>query len=180
MHPWVALSYRLPSDPSRLRLAVWRRLKRAGAVLLHDTLWLLPADARTREAFEWLAEEIEELGGTALTFELQSFAPAQDAAIIATFRDEADARYAAIGESAEGLGRLARRRRLRATAIQQARRQLAGLERALRFERRRDYFRAPARAATEAAIRAAGDALLRRAAGAARRNSEGAADAVGH
>jgi hypothetical protein len=63
---WVALSYRLPREPSRPRLAVWRRLKRLGAVVLHDSVWVLPADAKTREAFEWLAEEIEEQGGRQL------------------------------------------------------------------------------------------------------------------
>jgi hypothetical protein len=60
---WILLSSRLPREPSRLRLSIWRRLKRIGAVLLHDSVWILPADAKTREAFEWLAEEIEEQGG---------------------------------------------------------------------------------------------------------------------
>jgi hypothetical protein len=31
-----------------------------GAVLLHDSIWVLPADGKAREAFEWLAEEIED------------------------------------------------------------------------------------------------------------------------
>ena len=46
----MLLSYRLPREPSRLRLAVWRRLKRLGATVLHDAVWLLPADAKTWEA----------------------------------------------------------------------------------------------------------------------------------
>ena len=66
---WILLSSRLPREPSRLRLAIWRRLKRLGAVLIHDAVWMLPADAKTREAFEWLAEEIEEQGGTAWVWE---------------------------------------------------------------------------------------------------------------
>jgi NAD(P)-dependent dehydrogenase (short-subunit alcohol dehydrogenase family) len=66
--PWVLLSSRLPREPSRLRLAVWRRLRRLGAVLLNDAIWVLPADAKTREAFEWLAEEIGEQGGTARAY----------------------------------------------------------------------------------------------------------------
>src|SRR6266542_594121 len=69
---WILLSSRLPREPSRLRLAVWRRLKRLGAVLLHDAVWVLPADAKTREAFEWLAEEIGEQGGTAFVWEALS------------------------------------------------------------------------------------------------------------
>jgi hypothetical protein len=159
---WVALSYRLPREPSRLRLAVWRRLKRIGATVLHDAIWLLPADAKTREAFEWLAEEIEEQGGTALVWEAASFDAAQDDAIIADFRAEADERYAAIAESAERLRRLAGRRRPPGrTRLQQARRQLAGLERALRLESRRDHFRASGRHAAAQALEAAAQALDR-------------------
>jgi hypothetical protein len=157
---WVALSYRLPREPSRLRLAVWRRLKRVGATVLHDAVWLLPADGKTREAFEWLAEEIEEQGGTALVWEAASFDSAQDERIVAQFRREADGRYAAIAESADALRRLGSRRRPPAGArLEQARRQLAGLERAIRLEARRDHFRAPGRGVAEQAIEAAARAL---------------------
>ncbi|HYC32320.1 MAG TPA: Chromate resistance protein ChrB [Gemmatimonadales bacterium] len=179
---WVALSYRLPREPSRLRLAVWRRLRRLGAILLHDSLWLLPADAKTREAFEWLAEEIEEQGGTALVWEAASFDPAQDERIVARFRAEADARYAAIAESAEALRRLAGRRLPGRSRLEQARRQLAGLERALRLESRRDHFRAPGRRAAGEAIAAAGQALNRagRSHPADSGKLGGKANAVGH
>jgi len=152
---WIALSYRLPSEPSRLRLAIWRRLKRIGALLLHDSVWVLPIDGRTREAFEWLAEEIEEQDGTALIWEAQSLNVKQDQGIMGRFRTEADVRYASLAESALRLQRLAQRRRVRSGQVHQIRRQLLGLERALRLERRRDYFRAPGRAAAEEAVRQA-------------------------
>lgn len=159
---WMALSYRLPPTPTRLRLAVWRRLKRIGAVLLHDSVWMLPADAKTREAFEWLAEEIEEQGGTALIWEAQSLYAQQDQVIVGRFRAEADARYASLAESVRRLQRLTVRRRTPIGRLQQVRRLLLGLERALRLERRRDYFRAPGRAAAEEAVRQATADLDRR------------------
>jgi hypothetical protein len=171
---WVALSYRLPREPSRLRLAVWRRLKRLGATVLHDAIWLLPSDAKTREALEWLADEIEERGGTAFIWEATSLGAAQDESIVARFRAEADERYATIAESAAGLRRLTTRRRLpHRDRLDQARRQLAGLERALRLEWRRDHFRAPGRSTAEEALRSAGQALAEPPPG-------GHADAVGH
>jgi hypothetical protein len=180
--PWVALSYRLPREPSRLRLAVWRRLKRIGATVLHDAIWLLPADAKTREAFEWLADEIEEQGGTALVWEAASFDAAQDDRIVAQFRAEADERYVAIAASADALRRLAGRRRSPgASRLEQARRQLAGLERALRLEARRDHFRASRRQAAAQALEAAAQALDR--ATGSHPESEGPggqAHAVGH
>lgn len=174
---WILLSSRLPREPTRLRLAVWRRLKRIGAVLLHDSVWILPADAKTREAFEWLADEIEEQGGTALAWEAQSLSADQDRRVAQQFRAEADARYAAVAASAKAIHRaaLAGRRRGRPTRIGQAVRQLRGLERALRLERRRDYFRAPGRAVAVAAVQEAVQDLEGRLA-----SREGVGNALGH
>jgi hypothetical protein len=173
----MLLSSRLPREPSRLRLAVWRRLKRLGAVLLHDSVWVLPADAKTREAFEWLADEIEEQGGTALIWDAGSLSADQDRRIVQQFRTEADERYAATAASAQAMRRaaLGRSARIRPDRISQALRQLRGLERALRIERRRDYFRASGRAAAAAAVQEAILDLEPRLSAA-----EGARDALGH
>jgi ChrB-like protein len=158
--PWILLSSRVPREPTRLRLAIWRRLKRLGAILIHDAVWMLPADARTREALEWLAEEIEEQGGTAWVWEAAGLSPAQDRVAIERFRQEADARYAQIAASARAIRdaalggrRQGKRARPHSPADRvHAVRQLRGLERALRLERRRDYFRAPGRSAAAALV----------------------------
>src|SRR6266550_6663312 len=63
---WVLLAYRLPRDPSTSRSAVWRKLKRLGVAQLGDGLVALPGDARTREALEWIAEEVLEHHGDAM------------------------------------------------------------------------------------------------------------------
>src|SRR5438477_10248961 len=59
------LSYRLPREPSTPRITIWRKLKRLGVAQISDGLIALPADARTREQLEWIAEEITDFGGTA-------------------------------------------------------------------------------------------------------------------
>jgi hypothetical protein len=61
----VLLSYRLPRDPSGPRTTLWRRLKRLGVAQLSDGLVALPADARTRESLEWLADDVVAAHGTA-------------------------------------------------------------------------------------------------------------------
>ena len=119
-------------------------------MLIHDAVWVLPADAKTREAFEWLAEEIEEQGGTAWVWEAAGLSAAQDREAVELFRREADARYAEIGARprrsgtrCSGVAAEAAAGRPPAPAtLAHAERQLRGLERALRLERRRDYFRA--------------------------------------
>src|SRR5258708_24523359 len=62
---WVLLAYRLPREPSTPRVTLWRKLARLGAVQILDSLVGLPADARTKEQLEWLADEVVEAGGEA-------------------------------------------------------------------------------------------------------------------
>ena len=59
---WVLLAYRMPREPSTPRIAVWRKLRKLGAVQLVDGLVALPADPATVEAFDWLADEVIEAG----------------------------------------------------------------------------------------------------------------------
>ena len=138
-------------------------MKRLGAILLNDSLWVLPAGAETREALEWLAQEIEEQGGTAWVFEAASLSPEQDRQVVEQFRREADARYQEIGATAQAIRDAALRGRRRGrriwlpdpATVTQALRQLRGLERALQLERRREYFRSPGRAPAAAVVSAA-------------------------
>jgi hypothetical protein len=65
---WVLLAYRLPREPSTPRSTVWRKLKRLGVAQLGDGLVALPADARTREALEWIAEDVLEHHGEAMVW----------------------------------------------------------------------------------------------------------------
>jgi hypothetical protein len=161
---WLLCSYRLPREPTRLRLAVWRRLKRVGAVMLHDGLWVLPTDAKTREDFEWLAEEIEERGGSVMLWEARSLPGGQDSAVALRFRAEAEERYASIAHAATKLVPKGKRRGAAGQSAEKALQQLRGLERTLRLERRRDYFRAPGRRQAEETIRAAMTEIRSRAA----------------
>src|SRR5258708_31151693 len=75
---WVLLSYRMPREPSTPRITVWRKLKRLGVAQLGDGLVALPADARTREQIDWIAEEITEADGTASIWLAQPATLAQE------------------------------------------------------------------------------------------------------
>jgi hypothetical protein len=61
---WLLLVYKVPRDPTANRVFVWRKLKRLGALSLQDAIWVLPDRSYTQEQFQWLASEIEELGGS--------------------------------------------------------------------------------------------------------------------
>jgi hypothetical protein len=72
---------------------VWRKLKRLGAILLHDAVWVLPATSRTREQFQWLATEIHDLGGSALLWEATEAFTGQDAGLVEQFMAQVDGEY---------------------------------------------------------------------------------------
>jgi hypothetical protein len=128
---WVLMSYRIPREPSTPRIAIWRQLKRLGVGQISDGLVALPADARTREHFDWLAEDILAAGGTATIWVAQPATLDSERELAATMaRARADEYAAIIAEAAAvtGLGTAAREsvvRRLRAE---------------LRRIHRRDYF----------------------------------------
>jgi Protein ChrB, N-terminal len=93
---WVLLAYRLPRVPSTPRSTVWRKLKRLGVAQLADGLVALPADARTREALEWIAEDVVDYGGAAMLWLGQPAEQAGHDAVVAKMTAGAAADYAAV------------------------------------------------------------------------------------
>jgi len=91
--PWVLLVYKIPREPTASRAAVCRKLKRLGALLLHDAVWVLPATPWTREQFQWLAVEIGELGGEAHLWESHLLLNGQADALVQQFQSRVDAAY---------------------------------------------------------------------------------------
>ena len=63
---WLLLIHQLPPKPDYLRVKVRRRLKRLGAVAIKHTVYLLPNTSEGLEDFQWLRQEIETDGGSAL------------------------------------------------------------------------------------------------------------------
>ena len=95
---WVLLVYKIPREPTASRAAVWRKLKRLGALLLHDAVWMLPATPWTREQFQWLAVEIGELEGEAYLWESHLLLNGQADALAQQFQARVDATYQEILE----------------------------------------------------------------------------------
>src|SRR5438067_4365299 len=92
---WVLLAYRLPREPSGPRVTVWRKLRRLGVVQVLDGLVALPADARTREQLEWLADEVVEAGGEASVWLGRLGSAAQERALAQRMAEVVEADYRA-------------------------------------------------------------------------------------
>lgn len=103
---WVLLSYRIPREPSTPRIAVWRKLERLGVARLGDGLVALPADARTREHLDWLAEEITEAGGSATIWLAQPGTVTAERELASTMAADRAAEYAKVIDEARTGDRL--------------------------------------------------------------------------
>lgn len=68
-HRWLVLVYRIPSEPTRLRAGVWRKLKGLGAVYIQSSAAALPATPANERPLRSLRAEIEELGGAGYLFD---------------------------------------------------------------------------------------------------------------
>jgi len=100
---WMLLSYRIPREPSTPRIAVWRKLRHLGVAQIGDGLAALPADARTQEQLEWLAEEIAEAGGASTLWRAELTSAGQEQAIVGEMTAARSAEYADIAVRARAL-----------------------------------------------------------------------------
>jgi len=136
----VLLSYRVPREPSTPRIAVWRKLKRLGVAQLGDGLVALPADARTREQLEWVAEDVEQAGGSAMLWSARAESVEQERRIAAEMAAARALEYDAVREQAQAVSA--------ADAVAVVRR----LRGELRRIERRDHYPPPERVAARAAV----------------------------
>lgn len=93
MNIWLLLHYKLPAQPSALRVYIWRKLKRLGAILLNDAVWVLPDTPRTAEHFQWLAAEIQEMQGDANLWRSNLLLGIKEEALIQQFKEQVDLEY---------------------------------------------------------------------------------------
>jgi hypothetical protein len=62
---WLLLIHQVPNSPAYLRVKIWRRLQKIGAVAVKNAVYVLPRSDQSSEDFHWVAREILEAGGDA-------------------------------------------------------------------------------------------------------------------
>lgn len=144
---WVLLTYRLPREPSTPRITVWRKLRRLGVAQLGDGLVALPADARTREQLEWVADEVREAAGMAGVWLARPATVTQERELASAMAEARITEYEALrADAVAALGfDLAERTRA-----------LRRLRAELRRIQRRDFFPPPERDGAVAAVEQVG------------------------
>lgn len=62
---WLILNFTLPKEQSRVRVSVWRKLKKCGSVNIGQSMWALPISEEHVETFNEISKEIIENSGSA-------------------------------------------------------------------------------------------------------------------
>lgn len=142
---WVLLAYRIPREPSTPRITVWRKLRRLGVAQVLDGLVALPADARTQEQLEWIADEILEAGGEATLWVGHLTSAAQERGLASRMAANLADGYRQVQADAEAA---------KGEAPGVRRRTLARLRRELRRLAQQDHFPPPERDRARRAVEA--------------------------
>lgn len=96
MQTWLLLHYTLPTNPSARRVYVWRKLKRLGAILLNESIWVLPDTSRTTEQLQWITAEIQEMKGSVYLWRSSLLLGEDAESLMSQFMQQVDVSYKAL------------------------------------------------------------------------------------
>jgi len=132
---WLLLLFSLPTNRNTERVAVWRRLKKMGAVQIKTSTYLLPDEPAQYEQFQWLAQQIRDYGGDSTLVRAQEIEGLTKEKVIAMFNDARAKDYAELRKSLQGF--IGRRKKIEAET---AAAELERLTRQFREIREVDFF----------------------------------------
>lgn len=90
---WLLLVFNLPSRNGSVRVDIWRKLKRCGALALRTSGYLLPNTPDNLERLEWLSAEIRKHKGQASVAQVQAFDDLPHERIVQLFMAERNKDY---------------------------------------------------------------------------------------
>jgi hypothetical protein len=135
---WLLLLFSLPTNRNTERVAVWRRLKKLGAVQITTSTYLLPDQLAQYEQFQWLAQQIRDYGGDSTLVRAREIEGLTKEKVIAMFNDARAKDYAELRKSLQGV--IARQRKMDAEI---ATAELERLTSQFREIRKVDFFDSP-------------------------------------
>jgi hypothetical protein len=100
---WLLLIHQVPNSPSYLRVKMWRRLQKIGAVAVKNAVYVLPPSDQSSEDFHWVAREILEAGGDASVCEATFIEGITTKELIDLFQTARDTDYRELMEEIKGL-----------------------------------------------------------------------------
>ncbi len=98
---FTVLVYRMPARPTAGRVAVWRQLKKIGAIYLQQSVCVFPANAQVRSDLHPILEKIAASGGEFHLLPLRQLDSAEESKLIRQFLDQTSNHYREIIENCE-------------------------------------------------------------------------------
>lgn len=130
--PWLLLIHNIPPKPDYLRVKIWRRLQRIGAVAIKNSVYVMPRGEQAVEDLQWTVREIAAGGGEASICEADFVHGLSDDEVEALFRAARDADYSAVARDArEAAERIGAASKADATTIEELKPVVARLRRRL-------------------------------------------------
>ena len=99
---WLLLLFSLPTNRNTERVAVWRRLKKMGAVQIKTSTYLLPDEPAQYEQFQWLAQQIRDYGGDSTLVRAQEIEGLIKEKVVSLFNTARDKEYADLRKALQG------------------------------------------------------------------------------
>ena len=106
---WLLLLFSLPTKRKTERVAVWRRLKKMGAVQMKTSTYLLPDEPAQYEQFQWLAQQIRDYGGDSTLVRAQEIEGLTRDEVVSLFNTAREAEYSDLKKALQNF--ISRRRR---------------------------------------------------------------------
>jgi len=95
---WLLLLLRLPATHKAERVAIWRKLKRSGAIQIQTSTYVLPDEPARYESFQWLTQEIRSAGGDATLVRAREIEGLPNEKLIELFNTARAKEYATLRE----------------------------------------------------------------------------------
>jgi hypothetical protein len=95
---WLLLLVRLPATHSAERVAIWRKLKKSGAIQIQTSTYILPDDPPRYETFQWLTQHIRDTGGDATLVRVRAIEGFSNERLIELFNAARAKEYASLRE----------------------------------------------------------------------------------
>lgn len=90
---WLLLTYKVPTEPSKTRVGIWRRIRGLGAVYIQNGVCVLPSSSEHQRQFRMVQGDIEQAGGEAVIFETTTLDDKQEDLIVGRFKHDRDQDY---------------------------------------------------------------------------------------
>jgi hypothetical protein len=146
---WLLLLHQIPGKPGYLRVKIWRRLQRLGAVAVKNGAYALPLSEERNEDLRWIMEEVTSGGGEAMLVEAAFIDGLSDQEVEGLFNKARDAEYAELAKQVRAVAqRLPRRGKVSDEKRRDLESELKELRDAYATEEKIDFFSSSGRETT--------------------------------